>query len=831
MSTLILVLSDYLIGRAIAAFLLLWFLPGWVCLEAFSSPVTEVIWRTILACGLGFALTSLSLLYLTYLNIPLAKWHPITISAAVTLPAWILTHRRKLSPLSWPLTRMGCVLIGVFVVAAAVRFIQLGYAEFHEDEVEVLNLAVRAGKGEGYAVFLHRKGPLQMLAPLAFWLLTGHINEGLARLPFATASLLGVLTVAYLAFKVGNSKSGLIAGLLVAVNGYLVAFGRMVQYQSLVFWLVSLVVLCLWEVRRSGERTLLVPAALCMGTSLLAHFDAAVYLPVIGYLVWQIEKRWPAVRYRLWISALIIAGALLSFYVPYALDAQFPHTFNYLFENRVGTQWFYNNLATVGSLDRVYASRYHLPLLLILTAALFAIRLLRQKQAKWPAGLSLTVGGIATVIAIWWPDLYRFGDVSLAVLPWLLLTGGAFWSVHGAVDLASDMPRSEDNFYITGLEIFVLWWTVPALAYTFLVRSPGTHVYVMYPGLAVLAGLGALSVWRWVARSVRMFFIVAGFAWLSLVLGYQSVIFLSSESLWTDVYAGWKNSWGSIIYGALPRPASYFGYPRHMGWKGAGYLMDRGAIPDDFRSIGVEFSVPVWYMFDTPRSCYSDAMLYLVALPADAGEDYVPKKFSSASDYTHIATIYAEGRPRLSLWQRGMMSERTPVIYELEELSPRFDEIATLERFSALRGDMVRTDYRFATVAKLIGYRVQPRPVAEVIRASPGDMLMLWLYWQSIQPSEGVYRAFVHLGENPVWAQQDDDPACRLPTSLWRAGQVATGQFRLIIPHKMPSGRYPLNLGLYDPVTMERLSVVGEHGQELGDAISLATVEVQSCFQ
>ncbi len=78
---------------------------------------------------------------------------------------------------------------------------------------------------------------------------------------------------------------------------------------------------------------------------------------------------------------------------------------------------------------------------------------------------------------------------------------------------------------------------------------------------------------------------------------------------------------------------------------------------------------------------------------------------------------------------------------------------------------------------------------------TPGDTLILWVYWHGVHPSGNVYRAFVHLGENPVWAQQDDDPACRLPTSLWRAGQGAKGQFRLVVPYEMPIGRYPLTLG------------------------------------
>ncbi|MDW8070230.1 MAG: hypothetical protein RMK79_02030 [Anaerolineae bacterium] len=828
LSALVLTTDGFLPGRVFAAFVILGFLPGWLCLEAFSNPPSDVIARVLLACGLSFAWVSLGLLYLTYLNIPLIEWYPLVISAVVALLAWFFAYRRKLSPLSWPSAQIAFILAGVFMIAATMRFIQLGYAEFHEDEVEVLSLAVRASKGEGYAVFLHRKGPLQMLVPLAFWLLTGSINEGLARMPFALANLAGVLAVTCLLIRAGGRGAGLVAGVLIAANGYLIAFGRMVQYQSLVFLWISLSVFCLWEVARGGERALIFPGILCMGMGLLAHFDAVVYLPVIGYLIWQIGRRWPAVRRTILISGLLVLGICLSFYVPYGRDPQFQHTLSYLAENRVGTRWLYNNLSTLFVLDRTYASRYYLPVLLILAAGLLTVHLRRGQRIKWGALFSLFIGGVATMVASQWPEVYHWGEVNWAIVPGLLLAGGAFWALCGTQLCDRDVQAESGSHSLVSAEVFVLWCMVPALAYIFLVRAPGTHLYVMYPGLAGLAGLGAVSLWERATRRVRMLFVLASCVWLGLVLGYQSVIFLLTEARWTDLYSSWKSSWASWVYGAFPKPASYFGYPRHVGWKGAGYLMAEGIIPDDFRSIGVEFSVPIWYMFETPRSCYSDAMLYLVAHPANTKVVSTPEELPSPSEYVHVATIYHEERPRLSLWQRSVAGSRTPMIYRLEDLSPRFDAMATLERFSALNlKDGNSTDYHFGTLAQLIGYRVQPLPSAGIIRINPGDMLTVQLYWRSVQPSGVVYRAFVHLGENPIWAQQDDDPACRLPTSLWRAGQVARGQFRLVVPHTIPAGQYPLTLGLYEPITMERLPVLRGNGQGLGEAVLLATIEVQ----
>src|SRR5574341_1270773 len=236
MAMLTVLLINWFEARIIAATLLLSFLPGWACLEAWSPSPRQGAWRIIVAAGLSLIFSSLGTLYLAYLPGPLTEMHMLILCTAITLPALVISLRRRFPALSWPERRVWLSLVLVLVLAAAIRLIHLGYAEFHEDEVEVTSLAVRTIEGEDYAVFLHRKGPLQMLVPLAGWLLSGRITEGSARLPFAMASLLGVFTVSLLAQEMVGWPGDLAAGLLLALNGYFVAFGRMVPYQALIFF-------------------------------------------------------------------------------------------------------------------------------------------------------------------------------------------------------------------------------------------------------------------------------------------------------------------------------------------------------------------------------------------------------------------------------------------------------------------------------------------------------------------------------------------------------------------------------------------------------------------
>lgn len=800
---LTIMLVDWFEARVLAATVLLFFLPGWAWLEAWSPRPQQAIWRVIVAAGLSFVLTGLGTLYLVYLPGPLSQRHVLIFSAVITLPPLGIALRRQKLPLSWPDRRLWLLLVTVLVLAAAMRLPRLGYAEFQEDEVEVTSLAVRAISGEDYAVFLHRKGPVQMLVPLAGWLVTDRITEGWARLPFAMASLLGVLTFTLFTVDVTGWWGGLAAGLLLVVNGYSVTFARMVQFQALILFLSSLAMVCLWRTLEDGKSTPIWLAALGLAVSLLAHYDALVYLPVAAYLGWRIWQRWPAARFTLVASTVLAVVVLLSFYVPYLRDPQFEHTRTYLMEGRVGTNWLYNNLKTLRRLDADYTSRFYLPILWILTLVVLA-RYRLSTRVWW-----VVIGGalIAAWTTIRWPSIWQLGEWNLSFIPWsVLLTGG--W-----IGLRHHRP---------GYEAIWMWWGVPLLAYVFLVDDPRMHLYVAYPGWAMVAGLGAASVWQELGVKQRFalgrpFLAAIGVILMLLVAGYQMLIFLPTESTSLKLRANWDGTVGRSLYGDLPEPRTYVGYPRRAGWKAAGWLVSTGHLPDDFRSVGEEFSVPIWYTYETPRSCYADPELYMIAQPLERLDNGFRERL--AAQYVPSATVFTEGYPRIGLFVKGT-DGNAPDRYDLADLEPEFDRAASPDRFIRGGQPVHPLEAQFGEVAKLSGYTLSGRQVVA------GEVLSVHLYWQSLVETDVAYRAFVHLGENPVWGQHDDDPACRLPTTLWRAGQTTVGQFRVAPSPETPPGDHPLVIGLYDPTTGERLLILDASGQPIGDSLILTTVRV-----
>jgi hypothetical protein len=132
---------------------------------------------------------------------------------------------------------------------------------------------------------------------------------------------------------------------------------------------------------------------------------------------------------------------------------------------------------------------------------------------------------------------------------------------------------------------------------------------------------------------------------------------------------------------------------------------------------------------------------------------------------------------------------------------------------------------------RLLGYDVAAEALA------PGDTLYLTLYWQAREPVGRRYKVFTHLlGEvyhaetgNWIWGQQDNEPVNDTrPTSTWRTGEVIVDPYAIALPETTPAGDYVVEIGLYDPATVDRLPVVDAQGRVVADHVVLTHVTVES---
>ncbi len=117
----------------------------------------------------------------------------------------------------------------------------------------------------------------------------------------------------------------------------------------------------------------------------------------------------------------------------------------------------------------------------------------------------------------------------------------------------------------------------------------------------------------------------------------------------------------------------------------------------------------------------------------------------------------------------------------------------------------VETNFHFGSLARLMGYD----------QTLDNDTLSLRLYWQSLADAPPDYSVFVHLvnaetGE--VVVRKDAAPE---PATLWWSKQEWIFETRQIPLDDLPAGSYFVRMGMYDPLSGQRLPVNGTDFIEL----------------
>ena len=125
-------------------------------------------------------------------------------------------------------------------------------------------------------------------------------------------------------------------------------------------------------------------------------------------------------------------------------------------------------------------------------------------------------------------------------------------------------------------------------------------------------------------------------------------------------------------------------------------------------------------------------------------------------------------------------------------------------------------------------------PTEHQIDIQPGRTLRVTLAWESLRPIEQNNTVFVQLLDLglQVRAQRDSPPlGGSAPTLLWfprwRQGTRITDTYLLDVPPDLPSGQYPLVVGMYGFSTQRRVQVVSPGGDMDGDWVTLTHLWVR----
>jgi hypothetical protein len=305
--------------------------PGWV-LAAWLVPRedTDLVERAVAGIGLGVLAATLVMLLLAYARTPTSPWIVAVPLVGVSL---LLAARGDVVPRCAP--RDGAMLGSVLLLASVFRLPNLAYNEFQGDEVEVVLRAVGVTQGGPEALFLHGKGPAEILVVALVHGASGVLTEASARAVFAAASLASVAIVFAWLRRIAGRLAAFVGGLMIATNGYFVAFAHIAQYQSLVLlWsLLSVWSACRWA-DAPHERRWTVLSALFASAAALAHFDAIFVLPPIAVIALRHGLNAPALFG--WIRAGAVGIVTLgAFFIPYLFSPAWTAITD-RFQDRVG---------------------------------------------------------------------------------------------------------------------------------------------------------------------------------------------------------------------------------------------------------------------------------------------------------------------------------------------------------------------------------------------------------------------------------------------------------------------------------------------------------------
>src|SRR5690606_2251876 len=118
----------------------------------------------------------------------------------------------------------------------------------------------------------------------------------------------------------------------------------------------------------------------------------------------------------------------------------------------------------------------------------------------------------------------------------------------------------------------------------------------------------------------------------------------------------------------------------------------------------------------------------------------------------------------------------------------------------------------------------------------PGETIPLTLYWSSDGDVRQRYKVFTHLlgdvfnaaAGNFLWGQADNEPAANTrPTTTWRGAEVIVDEYAIPVAPDAPPGSCRIEVGLYDPVTGQRLPLLGEDGMPAADHVILTEVAIE----
>ncbi len=498
----------------------------------------------------------------------------------------------------------------LIVLTISLRLFNLGYSDFQGDEIKALYLPEPT---QNFITFVldQRKGPLQFVVTYLLKFVDPlYKNQLLMRLPFALANIFAVYFFYQLVKLLFGKRAGFYAALLMSVSGFIVAFGRIVQYQSFV---LLLMVLALYQfalaLKYDAHKYLGIFFGFLFWTfSILFHYDGVFIAPFAFYFISQWffkyvkadKKAAKTLVFSLLLSGLLLAG----FYVPFILT---------LSRDTIG----YWQLRIEGEVGKKASS-------------LFLFDLYQPILAKWfYLALSL-FGTIIIYIRVFGKKLPDLKLNSLSEKIWGL--------------------DNKSSIYL----FLTAWFLMPFLFLEVYVAVPGTHIYTYLMPLFIVMGIGVDGLLNFLETRMSKKYLIYPFYLFAALFS----VFLYIQSFWLFIDNSVEYPWSpkKFWFWTLPTPSieynlSIFGFPYYRNWEGI----------SDFTKQYPEIGA---YSTNEKKAISG----YFISLPknADSAGFYVqieaPQSFSSSSGSNKASYWMQKYEPIFTLTRSGVALVRVYIM-------------------------------------------------------------------------------------------------------------------------------------------------------------------------
>ncbi len=432
----------------------------------------------------------------------------------------------------------------ILAVGIFFRLFNLGYSEFQGDEVVAQNYL---WDERGFVTFLLTRtvGPGQFVISkiMNFFFLSSSHPEFYQRLPFALAGIT-LLVITYLVVaKSLNRNTAIITTLLLATSGLLIAFARIVQYQTFVmlFSLLAIYTLHLYFQRR--EEKFLNISAILSAVSLLFHYDSLSFiLPIV--LILAFTRSFKAL-----FKYLVLVGVIVAFfYIPFVLTPTFKTTLFFLLGERISSGTSHDSIFYSAKLLFIYHPKellvlYGLGFLTVFTK--FMKNASKFESVGWLTALAL-------ILLRFYLQTSNIVLIYSSTLVFCLLT----------LNLLTKTAKAKPKFE----NLIELWFLISFTSYAVFMTLPLTHIYNFFIPFFILVGIEFTSL-----KSTKKA-LTAGIIALVLIVTASTLSFNFAAFIDTSPEYPWNSK--NYIFGQMPQNVAegeevkgIFGFPYYRNWR------------------------------------------------------------------------------------------------------------------------------------------------------------------------------------------------------------------------------------------------------------------------